>query len=145
MNTLRTIGALSLATMGLLVACEHEDSHNARSPVAGTDLTSSGATNVQAAANADAAIVDELAMARCEHERSCNNVGDGRKYASPRVCMDQMRGDIANELNTYRCPRGIDSSKLDHCTTAIKNAECANPLDTLARNDKCKTGALCMR
>src|SRR5258708_6997719 len=67
MNTLRTIGALSLATMGLLVACEHEDSHNARSPVAGTDLTSSGATNVQAAANADAAIVDELAMARCEH------------------------------------------------------------------------------
>jgi hypothetical protein len=144
MNTLRTICALSLATTGLLVACEHEDNSGARSPMAGTDMTSSGATNVQAT-NADASIVDQLATARCDHERTCNNIGNGQKYASQQVCMDQLRGDMANDLNSYKCPRGLDRSALDRCTAAIKNEECGHPLDSLTRMDKCKTDALCMK
>jgi hypothetical protein len=144
MNILRTICALSLSATGLLIACEHEDSSGARSPIGGTDVTSSGATNVQAN-SADASIVDQLAMARCERERSCNNVGDGHKYASTQVCMDQMRGDIGNDLNAYKCPRGIDRSRIDHCTAAIKNEECDHPLDTITRLEKCRTNSLCMK
>jgi hypothetical protein len=61
------------------------------------------------------------------------------------VCTDQVRGSIANDLNAYDCPRGIDSEALDRCMAAIKSEECSHPFDTLTRYDKCRTGALCMK
>jgi len=59
--------------------------------------------------------------------------------------VDQMRGGLANDLNAYECPRGIDQSQLDQCMTAIRNEECSRPLDTISRMEKCRTGALCMK
>ncbi|MGA7123092.1 MAG: DUF6184 family natural product biosynthesis lipoprotein [Polyangiaceae bacterium] len=103
-----------------------------------------GATSGQAS-TADAEIVQELAAARCDRERSCNNVGGGQKYASPNVCMDQMRGSIANDLNTYNCPHGIDRNEVDHCVAAIKNEECSHPLDTITRMEKCRTDRMCLK
>jgi hypothetical protein len=147
MNTIRTIGALSLCTAGLLFACEHTYRGEATTASAGTNATGServGVPSVQAA-NADAAIVEQLATARCDREQTCNNIGGGQKYASRSVCMEQMRGSIANDLNAYNCPRGIDRNEVGHCVTAIKSEECGNPLDTLARMEKCRTTPMCMK
>jgi len=146
MNTTRT-GALSLSLLaaGFLSACDHTDRRDAVAP--GTNVvegTQVGATNGQASA-ADAEIVQELAAARCDRERSCNNVGGGQKYASANVCMEQMRGSIANDLNTYNCPRGIDRAEVDHCVAAIKNEECSHPLDTITRMEKCRTARMCVK
>jgi hypothetical protein len=90
-------------------------------------------------------VVDRLASARCDQEQGCNNIGPGAKYASRSVCMEQIHGSIANDLNGYKCPRGLDSVGVDRCMAAIKSEECNHPFDTLTRYDKCRTGALCLR
>jgi hypothetical protein len=136
MNTmLRSIPAIALTSLGVLFACG--GSNNQEPAVAGTGVTSPQ--------TADSSVVEDLANARCDREQSCNNVGDGRHYASRDVCMNQVRGDLGNELNTHDCPRGIDQSKLDACKSAIKAEACDHPLDTLSRMDKCRTGALCLK
>jgi len=130
----RTMCGFSVVTVGLLVACAGATHEPA---VSGTGVTS--------AQRADSAVVAKLAAARCDREQSCKNVGASQKYASHEVCMDQMRGSLANDLNAYECPRGIDESRLDACMNAIRNEDCGHPLDTLSRMEKCRTGALCMK
>lgn len=93
---------------------------------------------------ADLAIVDRLAEARCDQEQGCNNIGPGAKFASRSVCTEQIHGSIANDLNAYNCPRGLNREGVDRCMAAIKSEECSHPFDTLTRYDKCRTGALCM-
>jgi hypothetical protein len=132
---IRAACGLSLVAGGFLVACGGSN----REPVA---ASGTGVTNAQ---NADSAIVGKLAAARCDREQSCNNVGAGAKFVSRDVCMDDMRGSLANDLNTYNCPRGIDEGQLDRCMTAIRNEECGHPLDTITRMDKCRTGTLCLK
>ena len=128
--------------LGLLVACGGSNGP-AVTGSAAVPETPVGATNAQK--NVDASIVSQLAYARCERERTCNNVGPGDKYVSHDVCMDQMRGSLANDLNAYDCPRGIDRDALERCSAAIRVEECSHPLDTLSRMEKCRTAAICMR
>ncbi|MGA2447267.1 MAG: DUF6184 family natural product biosynthesis lipoprotein, partial [Polyangiaceae bacterium] len=45
----------------------------------------------------------------------------------------------------YNCPRGLDRTAVDRCVGAITMEECGHPLDTLARLDKCRAGAICMK
>jgi len=142
MKTLRTAFAPSFGMFGLLIACGGSNGPAVTGSAAVPERPV-GATNAQK--TADANIVTQLATARCERERACNNVGPGDKYASREVCMDQMRGSLANDLNGYDCPRGIDRDALERCTAAIGVEECNHPLDTLSRMEKCRTGALCMR
>ncbi len=132
---IRTAGA-SLLTTGLLVACGGSNT-NQEPAVSGT--------GVMSAQKVDSSVVDKLSAARCDREQSCSNVGAGQKYASRTVCMDQMRGGLANDLNAYECPRGIDEAQLGDCVTAIRAEECSHPFDTISRMEKCRTGALCMK
>jgi hypothetical protein len=137
MNLFRTMSVLSLTTMGLLCAC---GAANEGPPVTGTPThVTSGQSSV------DARVVDRLTAARCDQEEACKNIGPGAKYGSRSVCTDQVRGSIANDLNGYNCPRGIDSEALDRCMAAVKSEECSHPFDTLTRYDKCRTGALCLK
>jgi uncharacterized protein DUF6184 len=125
---------LSLFTTALLAACGGANQ--------GPAVYGTGVTNAQ---SSDSAVVSKLATARCDREQGCNNVGAGQKYASHDVCMDQMRGSLANDLNAYDCRGGIDEDQLARCMTAIRNEECSHPLDTISRMDKCRTGALCLK
>jgi len=133
-HLIRGLCGFSFVATGLLVACGGATQEPA---VAGT-----GVTNPQ---KADSTVVSRLSAARCDREQGCSNVGAGKKYASRDVCMDQMRGSLANDLNAYECPHGIDEGQLDRCMTAIRSEECSHPLDTISRMDKCRTGALCMK
>lgn len=139
MNPLRTIYGLALTTAGLLYAC---GGANQGTAVHGTPEGQTAITSAQQ--NADATVVDRLTEARCDQEQGCKNVGPDAKYASRKVCTDQIRGSIGNDLNAYKCPRGIDRDAVDRCMMAIKSEECSHPFDTLTRYDKCRTGALCM-
>jgi hypothetical protein len=135
MKILRTAVAVCLASAGILaLGCEHTEDRNA-------------ATSEQAQASTrDTAVVDRLSNARCDREAACENVGDGKKYASAQVCRDKMRGDIANDINSYQCPRGIDAAAVQQCLAAIGNEECgAHPIETITRMDKCRSGAMCMK
>lgn len=105
-----------------------------------------GATNTQGPGDAPFSVVDRLANAGCEREQGCNNVGDGKKYASHQVCMDQLRGSIANDINSYQCPGGINGAAAHECLTAIGNEECGvHPAEAITRFDKCRSSVMCMR
>ena len=133
MKTLRIAVAVSLASVGTLaLGCEHTEDRN----VATADPASTH----------DAAVVNRLSNARCGREAACDNVGDGKKYASQQVCMDKMRGGIANDINSYQCPRGIDATAVSQCLMAVGNEECgAHPIEAITRMDKCRSGAMCMK
>ena len=138
MSILKDISLL-LFTTGLVFACaaENEATPAAKTPVGETTVTSQNA--------ADKTVVDKLATARCDQEQGCNNIGSGAKFASRDVCLDQIRGSIGNDLNGYKCQRGLDSDAIDHCMMAIKGEECSHPFDTLMRLDKCRSGSICMK
>lgn len=131
---------LSLSTAGFLFACGGATHGSA---VAGTPESQAGSQNSQD--TADTAIVERLTSARCDQEQECKSVGPEGKYASRSVCTDQVRGSIGNDLNAYNCPRGLDRTAVDRCVGAITMEECGHPLDTLARLDKCRAGAICMK
>jgi hypothetical protein len=138
MKILRTTFALSMSIIVPLLACG-----GANPGPAVTGTPESGITEPQK--GADMAVVNRLSEARCDQEQTCKNVGPGAKYASRSTCMEQIHGSIANDLNAYNCPRGLDSAGVDRCMAAIKGEECNHPFDTLTRYDTCRTGALCMR
>jgi hypothetical protein len=159
------MSALSIGTMGLLLGCAHENHRNATAAAPSTHerrgefvgathqgaqratdqgAPEKGATNMQADGT-DAAIVERLSRARCDREQSCGNIGGGQKYVSRDVCMDQMRGTIANDLNTFNCPGGLDRGEVEHCLSAIKSEQCGHPFETIGRMQRCRTGALCVK
>jgi hypothetical protein len=145
MNTLHTLVSVSLASAGMLVlGCEHTDRSVATSSPSEQPI---GATNAQPAGNTvDASVVDRLANARCDREQTCDNVGDGKTYASRHVCLEQQKGSIANDLNSYQCPRGIDGAAVQQCLSAIGGEECgAHPVEAITRMDRCRNGAMCMK
>jgi hypothetical protein len=139
MNPFRNAGTLVFAS-GIVLAggCTHSDT----TPLPGTAV-SEGVTNAQNAA--DRRVVERLVTARCAHEQSCNEIGNGKDYASHDVCMDQFRGKIANALNAYNCPRGIDESGVDQCRQAIEAEPCGLSLDQLLRQNACRSSAMCMK
>jgi len=138
MNMTQITYGLSIVATGLICACGGSEGP----PVAGTPTNDTQSPVAQK--SVDAAIVEKVVNARCDHEETCKNIGAGQKYSERKVCGDQLRGDMANDLNGYKCPRGIDSEALDRCMAAIKAEECSHPFDSLNRHEKCKDSALCL-
>ncbi len=136
------MAALSLATMGLLIACDRNNRDGWSHETTGVP-SSNAATNMQP--TVDSATVGRIATTRCDREQACNDIGGGKTYVSRDACMNQMQGSIANELNSYNCPSGLNAQKVDDCLSAIHEEKCDHPLDTLSRLEKCRTGALCAR
>jgi|GEM_PF-2571698 len=84
-----------------------------------------------------------LAAARCDREQRCNNVGDGKKYASRDACLGVAVADWKQELDMYNCPGGTKEGALDRCADEIRNDGCLNPLASLERIVDCDTNSLC--
>lgn len=146
MNSIRMMVTVSLASVAMtMLGCEHTDDRGVATATPGSVPQPMGATNPQAR-GVDASVVDRLSDARCDREQSCNNVGDGRKYASRHVCVEQLHGSIANDLNSYQCPGGIDGNAVQRCLAAIAEEECgAHPVEAITRMDRCRSGAMCMK
>jgi hypothetical protein len=132
--------AAGVALATAAVGCERNPTYP--QAVSGTG-PSEGVTNAQNAATER--VVDRLAYARCDHEQMCNNIGNGRKYATRDVCMDQVRGNANNDLNAYNCPRGINRGAFNACISALRSGQCNFSLDTISRENDCRSGTLCMR
>ncbi|WP_437746711.1 DUF6184 family natural product biosynthesis lipoprotein [Sorangium sp. So ce302] len=90
-----------------------------------------------------ASAVDSIVAARCDREARCNNVGQGREYASKDACAIRIRAEWRDELNFAECPGGIDSKELNECLQEIRNDDCNNPFDTLGRIVACRSSDLC--
>jgi hypothetical protein len=101
-----------------------------------------GVTNAQNAA--DLSLANRIAAARCDRAHDCSDVGKGRIYVSRRLCMDEVRGSLANKVNGYDCPRGVDSNAVDRCLSAINVLECGKE-GALASVSDCRPDVLCLR
>lgn len=126
--------ALALAA-SLLVAtgCERRDVPTSQTRTTGAEIEP---------ALDNAAAVASIALARCDREASCGNLGSGRTRES---CLTEMRGKAEGDLNTAKCPGGVARKPLDSCLTEIQGEACSHPLDTLERLAACNTSALCSR
>jgi hypothetical protein len=86
-----------------------------------------------------------LATSRCERARACNDIGAGKTFVSLNLCMQEVRGNIANDLTSYKCPHGLNSDGVDRCTAAADSESCGHSRDSLSHLEECKTEALCLK
>jgi hypothetical protein len=86
---------------------------------------------------------NKLAEARCDRERRCDNVGEGRKYASQAKCLSAVASEWRGELDDYECPGGTVQGALDQCLTEIRNEGCMNPVASLERIVDCDAHEVC--
>ena len=94
------------------------------------------------ARSVEAAVAD-IVRARCDLEERCANIGPGLKFDSRDVCRSKMHGETASHLNTQDCPLGVDTRKLDACTSSILAQDCGSMFDALSRWNACRNGQIC--
>lgn len=102
-----------------------------------------GVTNAQY--DPESRPVDRLAAARCDQEQRCKSVGPTATFASRQACIDQLRGNISDDLNTYHCPAALAGDHLERCMEALRSERCGRPFETLARYGSCKSAVSCWR
>jgi hypothetical protein len=91
------------------------------------------------------AAVNSIAQARCQREERCGNIGVDEKFASESACVERIRADWADDLNAYDCPGGVNKVELDECLEDIRDEDCGDPFDTLARTLACGRAEICER
>jgi hypothetical protein len=103
------------------------------------------AVTTGASASAAETAAQTLAVARCDREEKCNNVGDGKEFTSLNACVDELRDKSKNDLRTAACRGGVDDAQLDKCVAEIRGERCGNALDTITRLTSCRSSALCVQ
>jgi len=58
-------------------------------------------------------------------------------------CLTRIRNDWKDDLTARECPNGINQAQLNECLAKIRNEDCGNPFDTLARVSECTVGKIC--
>jgi hypothetical protein len=87
---------------------------------------------------------EQIADARCEREKECGNIGADRTYSSSQDCLARIQNDWKDDLNSRKCPGGINQQQLDECVGQVRTESCGNPFDTLARITECTQGQICI-
>jgi hypothetical protein len=84
-----------------------------------------------------------IAEARCAREQRCGNIGADEKYSSAGACVESVRTDWKEDLAARECRNGVDPSELRECLSAIRDEDCKNPFETLARVSACSITEIC--
>ncbi len=136
--------ALSILTGLTIAGCAHDSAPTANAPSSepGTGVPE-GVANTQNAA--DLEIAGRLATSRCERALACNDIGAGKAFVSRNLCMQEVRGNTANDLTSYKCPHGLNSDGVDRCRAAVDGESCGHSRDSLSHLAECKTEALCLK
>src|SRR2546429_3817584 len=92
-----------------------------------------------------ASAVSSIAGARCDREVRCGHVSARDKFKTRAACVAEMKRDRRDDLNTDVCPGGIREKELNDCLTSIRDEDCGNPLDSIARLNACRSGNLCVK
>ena len=86
-----------------------------------------------------------IATARCDREVRCGNVGVREKFRTRATCVAEMKRDRRDDLNSDVCTGGIREKELNDCLTSIRDEDCGNPLDSIARLNACRTSNFCVK
>jgi hypothetical protein len=85
-----------------------------------------------------------IALARCQREVRCNNVGEEREFVTEEDCIARLQPNTERELEANECPRRIPPVPLGACMDAIRKGSCDSPWD-LASIEECSKAALCSK
>jgi hypothetical protein len=91
-----------------------------------------------------ASALASIAAVRCDREVRCKNVGRKEKYKTRADCVADLERDKRDDLNSDVCP-GVREKELNDCLQAIRDEDCGNPIDAIARLNACRTGNLCVK
>ena len=89
--------------------------------------------------------VAKIARARCDREVRCGNVGPNEKFPTREDCVSRTESAKRGDLNSDECTLGVSQSGLVACLDAIREEDCGNPLDSIARLNACRTGNVCLK
>jgi hypothetical protein len=92
-----------------------------------------------------ASALANIAAARCDREVRCGRIGPKEKYRSRAACAAELQRDKRDDINSDVCPGGVREKELTECLAAIRDEDCNNPLDTIARLNACRTGKMCVK
>jgi hypothetical protein len=92
-----------------------------------------------------ASAVASIASMRCDRELRCKHIGPKEKYRTRGECVADLQRDKRDDLNGDACPAGIREKELNDCVQAIRDEDCGNPLDAIARLNACRSGNLCLK
>jgi hypothetical protein len=84
-----------------------------------------------------------IAMARCQREARCGNVGQEKDYETEDDCVTRLEPGTERELDAHQCPNSIAPVPLTACLDAIRRQSCDRPLGDLAPISECNAAALC--
>ena len=71
------------------------------------------------------AAADVITWERCEHERTCNRLGPGRRFADSSSCEKKLIHEARTQLRTEVCETGfVESTSLRECLDAIRAGRC---------------------
>jgi hypothetical protein len=104
--------------------------------------TTTGAT---ARVNPGDGAIDAIASARCQRETVCDSIGPHKPFETHEACLTWIRAEESQRLSDAACPRGIDTSRLDKCLSAIRGERCGDQADSESRVAACDMKPLCMR
>jgi hypothetical protein len=85
-----------------------------------------------------------IALARCQREVRCNNVGEDREFVTEEDCITRLEPKTESELEASGCPRRIPPVPLGACMDAIRKGSCDSPWD-LASIEECSKASLCSK
>jgi hypothetical protein len=152
-NRRAIVGVLSLASFGLLAACDRAEPTSSHVP-SGSQEPTPGVSNAQptslAATNRDATafpvqVVNELAEAWCGQQRLCDQVGTGRQYATFFDCLTQTRDAVRGDLTTFDCPPDVDTTRTPPCMAEIGQMDCSRNVGTPLALPDCHREVLCAK
>ena len=158
MTCIRWLDGLVVVGLVAAVGCtsDNDASRKEAADNAGVEVQSSGAKILIAAETIsveEAAVVigEERAAslaitgALCNGSDRCKDVGIDGAYESREQCFRETGEDWNGRFSQHRCENGIDMARLDTCLDLIRNDECRNPLDTLARLAACQPSVFCRK
>lgn len=85
--------------------------------------------------------IARLAMARCQHEERCGNIGTGKIFPDGPTCMSALRGQGVSEMYRRQCPGNIDAQRLSTCMSEIGTAACG--ADPMSQSAACSAASIC--
>jgi hypothetical protein len=91
------------------------------------------------------ATVSKIASARCDREMRCGRVGPNEAYPTRDDCVSKSEADKRGDIDANECMLGVSQTGLVECLNAIRDEDCNNPLDAVAKLKACRTANLCLR
>jgi len=83
--------------------------------------------------------------ALCNRFDRCEDIGTNRTFESRQQCFRETGEEWTVRFSGHDCMTGLDTVLLEACLDLVKNDECQNPLDTLARLAACQPSVFCRK